>query len=79
MSATTLKAQVTQAIDSLDDTDLQNVVEYVEFLRFRARHNAYQVTDEIAALYASFAEEDRTLAEKDMAAYHSTLEQEDAA
>lgn len=78
MSVTTLKAQVAQALDSLNDADLQQVVDYVEFLKFRARHSSYQVTDEIARLYASFADEDGALAEEDMASYHSTLEREDA-
>ncbi len=77
MSISILKTQVTQALDSLNDADLQNVVQYVEFLKFRARHYPYQITDAIAARYAEFAEEDRAFAEHDLNDYHAVLQRED--
>lgn len=50
MALISLKAQLTQALDSLGDTGLQHVVEYVEFLKFRTRHHSSPITDAIAAL-----------------------------
>ena len=70
-------------IDLADLTEIQlrQVAEYLEFLKFRERQRkALQFDDtELAALYAEFADEDRKLAEADLAEYAANLEREDAA
>jgi hypothetical protein len=80
MSVVAIKAQVTQALDELNEAELQQVAEYVAFLRFRARHALPQTVDtnQLAALYAEFADEDQHLAEEGMAAYDDALHAEDA-
>ena len=66
-----LKEEVTHEIDSLSETELQQVAEYVVFLKFRARVNRMPLLDEtqLAALYGEFADEDRKLAEEGMPDY----------
>jgi len=66
MSVTSIKKQVTQALNSLSEAELQQVAEYVAFLRFRARVAPLPTIDEphLATLYAEFADEDRALAEE---------------
>jgi hypothetical protein len=75
----TVKDYVTQVLESLDETELQQVAEYVAFLKFRARVGAMPPLDttQIGALYAEFAEEDRALAEEGMADYGTGLIAED--
>lgn len=71
---------VTQALATLNDEELQQVAEYVAFLKFRARRSRTLALDatQLAALYAEFADEDRVLAEEGMAEYHTALQAEDA-
>jgi hypothetical protein len=66
MSVTSIKKQVAQALNSLSEAELQQVAEYVAFLRFRARVAPLPAIDEtqLATLYAEFADEDRALAEE---------------
>ena len=73
------KEVVTQALESLSEAELRQVVEYVTFLRFRARLRSAPLLDDarIAALYAHAAEEDRALAEEGMSEYQSGLLAED--
>lgn len=76
----TAKEIVTQAIDSLSESELWQVAEYVAFLKFRARLSQPLQVDEdkLALLYAEFADEDRLLAEEGMADYDAGLLTEDA-
>jgi hypothetical protein len=75
----TVKEYVTQAIESLSEPELQQVAEYLAFLKFRARVSAAPRLDttQTGALYAEFAEEDRAMAEVGMADYYAGLITED--
>jgi hypothetical protein len=79
MSALSVKEQVTQALDGLSESELQQVAEFVEFLKFRARIARAPATNpvELARLYAEGAEEDRQLAEDGIADYRDLLQAED--
>jgi hypothetical protein len=78
--AMSIKDQVIQELNGLCETELKQVAEFLAFLKFRARIRAAPSPDEtqLAALYADFAEEDRTLAEEGMADYAAGLRKEDA-
>lgn len=80
MSITSVKEQVAQALNTLSEAELQQVAEYVAFLRFRARVAPLPVIDatQIATLYAGFADEDRALAEEGLEDYRVQLHDEDA-
>jgi hypothetical protein len=73
MSITSVKEQVTEALNSLSEAELQQVADYVAFLRFRARVAPPPAIDatQLAALYAEFADEDRALAEEGMEEYRA--------
>ncbi len=75
-----VKEYVVQELATLDEIQLQQVAEYLAFLKFQARiHTRPHFDDtQIAALYAEFAEEDRCLAEEGMAEYNVSLLAEDA-
>jgi hypothetical protein len=79
MSVTSIKEQVSQALDTLSEAELQQVADYVAFLRFRARLAPLPPLDaaQLAAGYGEFADEDRTLAEVGFDTYHSHLQAED--
>jgi len=64
----TNKEYVTDVIQSLEETELREVADYLTFLRFRARAHAVPQPDDsaLAALYREFGEEDRNLAEEGM-------------
>lgn len=75
------KEQVITDLAELDEEKLQEVAEFLEFLRFRDRRKFERQFDDVRleALYAEFAAEDRELAEADLAEYAANLEREDAA
>jgi hypothetical protein len=74
------KQVVTQTLEGLSDAELQQVAEYVQFLRFRMRLRSAPPLDaaRIAVLYAEAADEDRAMAEEGMAEYQAGLLAEDA-
>jgi hypothetical protein len=73
-----LKEYVTQELDLLDEAKLQQVADYLAFLRFQSRPKKPRLSDtELAALYAEFAEEDRQMAEEGMEDYAHALATED--
>lgn len=80
MFSISVKEQVAQALNTLSEAELQQVAEYVAFLRFRAQIVSPSVIDatQLATLYAEFADEDRALAEEGMQEYHAKLHDEDA-
>ena len=80
MSCASVREEVTQALDALNEAELQEVVEYVSFLRFRHLVVPPPVADDskLASLYAESAEEDRLLAEAGMEEYLDRLHAEDA-
>jgi hypothetical protein len=66
--AMNVKEQVLHEIDSLDEEDLHQVARYLGFLKSRPRSRAFpEGPEELAALYAEFAEEDIHLAEQGLA------------
>ena len=79
MSVTSVREQVTHVLDSLSEAELQQVAEYVAFLRFRARVIPLPVVDttHLAPLYAEFADEDRVFAEEGLDEYRAQLDGED--
>ncbi len=70
---------VAQTLESLTEDELQEVADYLAFIRYRARVQAMpQISKEqLASLYAEFAEEDRELAEEGMTEYLQTLQSEE--
>lgn len=75
-----IKEHVIQGLDTLSETELSQVAEFVAFLKFRARLQPMLALDEaqLATLYTACAEEDRALAEEGLAEYVHGLCQEDA-
>ena len=75
-----LKEHVAQELDALGAAELQQVADYLSFLKFQSRARSRPVWDEekMAALYAEFAQEDRELAEAGMEDYARGLAREDA-
>jgi hypothetical protein len=68
-----------QDLDRLNHQQLQQVADFVAFLKFRDRRHSRIVLDRthMAELFAEFAEEDRILAEEGMSDYVVMLQQED--
>lgn len=75
----TLKEYVAQALNTLTKPELEQVAEFVAFVKFRARMSLRPQVDEetLAALCGEFAEEDREMAEGGIAAYFIGLQVED--
>ena len=75
----TTKEYVTELLETLSDAELQQVAEYLAFLKFRARLYTSRSFDttEIRALYTEFADEDRALSEEGLAEYSEGLMAED--
>jgi hypothetical protein len=78
--AMSMREHVIQELQSLSDTDLAQVAEFLAFLKFRARRHAAPIIHEtqLTALYAEFAADDRALAEEGMSDYAAGLRKEDA-
>lgn len=76
-----LKEQVLWEVESLPETELRYVADYLAFLKFRAHRKRVPVRlpdeEALASLYAEFAEEDRALAEEGIAEYARILAEED--
>jgi hypothetical protein len=74
-----IKEQVAHELDNLSDVELEQVAEYVAFLKFRARVSRMPALDEaqLTALYSEFSDEDRKLAEEGMSDYADGLAKED--
>ena len=75
----TIREQVTKTLDNLSESELQQVAEYVSFLKFRSRFQEKPPIDEetLASLFKEFAAEDRQLAEGGMQDYSKDLLVED--
>ncbi len=70
-----LKEFVAHEVETLGETELQAVAEYVSFLKFRSRTSIDEAR--LASLYSEFEGEDRDLAEAGMEDYAPALSQED--
>lgn len=75
------KEKVVTTLAELNDTQLQTVAEFLEFLKFRERRKSEPQFDEVEleALYAEFADEDREFAEVGFSEYAANLQREDSA
>jgi hypothetical protein len=74
-----VKEQVLEELETLNEAEIREVAEYLAFLKFRSRSKSNVVDEsQLAALYAEFAEEDRNLAEEGIADYANGLMNEDA-
>ena len=72
--------ELVQELESLDTHQLSDVAAYVSFLKFRTYFLHHQPTldmEQIAQVYAEFADEDRQLAEENMNGYLKLLQDED--
>jgi hypothetical protein len=67
-----------QDLDQLTRDQLQQVADFIAFLKFRDQHRRVILDPtQLAALFSEFADEDRALAEAGMSDYAATLRQED--
>lgn len=71
-----LKEYVAREVETLGDSELQAVADYVLFLKFRTRRSLDEVR--LASLYGEFEQEDRELAESGVCDYVHGLAREDA-
>ncbi|MEG3937693.1 MULTISPECIES: hypothetical protein [unclassified Microcoleus] len=76
-----MRELIQQELEKFDREQLQQVVEFISFLKFRARLVSIPAIDEtnLAELYSEFAEEDRQLAELGISQYSELLKHEDLA
>ena len=74
-----INAQVVEGLESLSETELVQVAEFMAFLKFRAWFQTMPQLEEaqLSTLYTAFAEEDRKLAEEGIAEYAHGLCKED--
>lgn len=74
-----IREQVTRTVDSLSESELRQVAEYLSFLRFRSRVQRKTSINEkrLAELYAEFSTDDRQLAEEGIEDYNKGLLAED--
>ena len=75
-----VRQELIEQLQGLSEDQLRQVADYLAFLKYRSRPRPISQSDEdqIAALYAEFAEEDRELAEQGMVDYNEALIREDA-
>ena len=74
------KERVNQDIAALNESQLRQVAEFLEFVKFREKPRQIRRFDEskIAKLYQEFGDQDRELAESDLSDYTESLKFEDA-
>ena len=75
-----IREQVTRIVDSLSESELRQVAEYLSFLRFRSRVQRKTSINEkrLAELYTKFSDDDRQLAEEGIEDYKNDLFAEDS-
>jgi hypothetical protein len=68
-----------QDLDRLNNNQLQQVADFIAFLKFRARTERPSLLDptQLSDLFREFADEDRAFAEAGMSDYALMLRQED--
>lgn len=76
----TLQQTIVRDLATLDEAELNQVAQYLSFLKFRERTRRLQTSDQSdwERLYQEAANEDRELAEAGMADYSAGLASEDA-
>jgi len=77
MNAT--KKLLKEELETLNNEQLEQVAQYIAFLKFRARFHQWPAfQDEHGRLYQQFAAEDQQLAEEGMDNFTEMLKKEDA-
>ena len=71
-----LKEFVAHEVETLEESELRAVAEYVSFLKFRARTSLDE--ERLTSLYREFEGEDRELAEAGVADCVAALSREDS-
>ncbi|XZN89064.1 MAG: hypothetical protein ACM65M_15395 [Microcoleus sp.] len=81
IKVTVMRELIQQELEKFDREQLQQVFEFISFLKFRARLVTIPAIDEtnLAELYSEFAEEDRELAELGISEYAELLKHENLA
>ena len=73
------REQVLEEIETLSEAEINEVAEYLAFLKYRSQNKSLVVDEsQLAGLSAEFAEEDRNLAEEGISDYGEGLMKEDA-
>lgn len=74
------KEEIVQTVDQLSPSELEQLAQYRAFIKYQSRITTMPSFDEnqLAALYAECAEQDRELAEEGIGDYALALAQEDA-
>jgi hypothetical protein len=74
------KEELVQTVHRLSQSELEQLAQYLAFLRYQSRIRTTPSFDEdqLAALYSESAQEDRELAEEGISDYAVALAQEDA-
>lgn len=73
------KKYLTQQLECLTKEQLQQVNEFINFLKFQAYSANLKINEtQMAELYQEFADEDRQLAEQGMNEYEEMLSSEDS-
>jgi len=77
----TIKEVAFLELETLEDPELRQVVDFISFLKFRTLTEPFTHLDEnqITKLYSESAEEDTALAESDFSDYAKRLKMEDEA
>ncbi|HVG32458.1 MAG TPA: hypothetical protein VM911_05235 [Pyrinomonadaceae bacterium] len=71
--------KVLEEIETLSEAEIKEVAQYLAFLKYRSQSKSSAVDEaQLAALYAEFAEEDRSLAEDGMSDYIAGVMKEDS-
>lgn len=75
-----IKEQIVQELNALSQAELEEIAQYLAFIKYQSKVKPIPVSDEdqMAELYAEFAEEDRELAEEGISDYTGALAKEDA-
>lgn len=72
------KEKINQQLNQLNEDQLNQVADFITFLKFREKLIKVNLdTEKIAQLYQEFADEDRQLAEQGINEYTDLLIQED--
>lgn len=73
------REEIVQTVQCLSDTELEQLAQYLAFIRFQSRIKpAAQIDEsELAELYREFGTEDHELAEKGISDYAEALARED--
>lgn len=74
-----MREEIVQTIQSLNDAELEQLAQYLAFIKFQSRIKPAPQIDEseLGELYREFGTEDRELAEKGISDYAEALARED--